>query len=64
MLLYGLMNPVRVIPIYLRLEYRGASARARCILLIAASAVTALLTVLISAALPGLQILSFFFGRH
>ena len=57
MLLYGLINPVAVIPIYLHFVNRAVSARAHRVLLIASSAVAALL---IAAAIFGRQILEFF----
>jgi multiple antibiotic resistance protein len=57
MLLYGLINPVGVIPIYLHLVNRAASARAHRVLLIASTAVVVLLIV---AAIFGRQILEFF----
>lgn len=57
MLLYGLINPVGVIPIYMRLVHRTASARAHRILLTASVAVAVLL---ITAALFGRPILAFF----
>ena len=57
MLLYGLTNPVGIIPIYMQLVHRTASARAHRILLTASAAVAGLL---ISAALFGRPILAFF----
>jgi multiple antibiotic resistance protein len=57
MLLYGLINPVGVIPIYLHLVNRTESARTHRILLIASLAVALLL---IAAATFGRQILAFF----
>ena len=50
MLLYGLINPVGVIPIYLPLVNRAVSARAHRVLLIASTAVADLL---IAAAIFG-----------
>jgi multiple antibiotic resistance protein len=57
MLLYGLTNPVGVIPIYLHLLERTQGIRAHRILLIACTAVAVLL---VAAALFGRQILGFF----
>jgi multiple antibiotic resistance protein len=56
-LLYGLINPVGVIPIYLHLVNRTESARTHRILLIASLAVALLL---IATAIFGRQILAFF----
>jgi multiple antibiotic resistance protein len=57
MLLYGLINPIGVIPIYLHLVNRTASTRHHRILLIASLAVVVLL---IATAIFGRQILAFF----
>jgi multiple antibiotic resistance protein len=56
MLLYGLINPVGVIPIYLNLVRKTVSTKAHRIIIIAATAVASLLIV---AALLGKQILAF-----
>lgn len=56
-LLYGLINPVGVIPIYLHLVNRTERARTHRILLIASLAVASLL---IATAIFGRQILAFF----
>ena len=57
MLLYGLINPTGVIPIYTKLVRKADSARAHRIIVAAATAVVSLL---IAAAIFGEQILSFF----
>jgi multiple antibiotic resistance protein len=57
MLLYGLINPTGVIPIYIELVRKADSAKAHRIIVAAATAVASLL---IAAAIFGEQILSFF----
>jgi multiple antibiotic resistance protein len=57
MLLYGLINPIGVIPIYMTLMDRAGGRNAQRIILVAAAAVAGLLT---AAALFGQQILNFF----
>jgi multiple antibiotic resistance protein len=57
MLLYGLINPIGVIPVYLSLVQRVSPERAHRIILVAAVAVACLLA---AAAAMGRQILSFF----
>jgi MarC family membrane protein len=56
-LLYGLVNPIGVVPIYLSLVQRVSAERAHRIILVAAAAVACLLA---AAAAMGRQILSFF----
>jgi multiple antibiotic resistance protein len=57
MLLYGLINPIGVVPVYLSLVQRVSPERAHRIILVAAAAVACLLA---AAAAMGRQILSFF----
>jgi multiple antibiotic resistance protein len=57
MLLYGLINPIGVVPVYLNLVQRVSRQRAHRIILVAAVAVACLLA---AAAAMGRQILSFF----
>jgi multiple antibiotic resistance protein len=57
MLLYGLINPIGVIPIYMHLIRKTADVRAHRIIALASAAVACLL---ISAGLFGRQILAFF----
>jgi multiple antibiotic resistance protein len=57
MLLYGLINPTGVIPIYMNLVRKADSARAHQIIVAAATAVVSLL---IAAAIFGEQMLSLF----
>src|SRR5579871_6610123 len=56
-LLYGLINPIGVVPVYLSLVQRVSPERARRIILVAAVAVACLLA---AAAAMGRQILGFF----
>src|ERR1700712_5555400 len=56
-LLYGLINPVGALPIYLHLLEHGAHNAARRVLPVAAAAVAGLLVI---AAVLGQQVLSFF----
>jgi multiple antibiotic resistance protein len=57
MLLYGLINPIGVVPVYLKLVQHVSPQRAHRIILVAAVAVACLLA---SAAAMGRQILDFF----
>ena len=57
MLLYGLINPIGVIPIYMGLIHQTADIRAHRIIALASAAVACLLII---AALLGRQILAFF----
>jgi multiple antibiotic resistance protein len=57
MLLYGLINPIGVVPVYMSLVQRVSRERAHRIILVAAIAVASLLA---SAAAMGRQILMFF----
>jgi multiple antibiotic resistance protein len=56
-LLYGMINPIGVVPVYLSLVQRVSPERAHRIILVAAGAVACLLA---AAAAMGWQILSFF----